>query len=324
MFVVTRDHGSSIGWLEVSAILLGEILFGRVAASTELVMVAHQHQVAASLVRLFTALSRLALAATFFLLLDHGDELGTWVRLVLLQSLLLSLVYLLFIVHLYGRPVWALQRREIGSGIAFALNQTARAAQSNADRVTLAYVSSDATLGAYAAGSRILQIGLVPIQTATRILYPRFFVHGASGLPAARAFALRCTPVMLATGVGSAIMVSAIGLVAPRILGQSFAATAQWAPLLSLSLPLIALQYPAADALTGGGHQRLRTLLYVASTCGFGVVLALGALLDGVRGVVFAMLLGHASFAAVLWGATYLAERRSVPADGVVLTGSDA
>jgi O-antigen/teichoic acid export membrane protein len=73
----------------------------------------------------------------------------------------------------------------------------------------------------------------------------------------------------------------------------------------------MALQYPAADALTGAGRQSLRALIYSVSAVGFGFVLLGGAYLGGIRGVVTAFLLGHLALALIFWAVAFLC--RDVP-----------
>jgi hypothetical protein len=66
-------------------------------------------------------------------------------------------------------------------------------------------------------------------------------------------------------------------------------------------MPLIALQYLAADALTGAGFQHIRATIYAASAVGFGFGLAIGAKLGGVNGLIIAFLSLHAVLAVILW-----------------------
>ncbi|MDB4985827.1 MAG: lipopolysaccharide biosynthesis protein [Myxococcaceae bacterium] len=315
VLVSLSEVGEHLSLFDVSASILGETLVGRVAASTELAMVAHGHLVRASSVRLTTALSRLLTAVAFF---HYSSDLRHWILAVSAQCILLSAAYIALLRVLYGRPLWRFVRNEFGAGVAFSVNQTARAMQTNIDRLALAHFASDAALGAYAAGTRLLQLGLVPIQIVTRIVYPRFFEHGLSGLRGTRKYGLQCAPALLGVGVASAVGVALCGLFAPALLGASFAATSESTPLLACALPLIALQYPAADALTGAGYQRLRTIIFVTAAVGFGIVLVAGAAIGEVRGVIFALIGGHALLAAVLWlslfklpdgGATEMAEQ---------------
>jgi O-antigen/teichoic acid export membrane protein len=284
--------------------LAAEMTVARMAASLELVMVAHGHNARAGWLRLATAAVRLLLALAYFWLMAR-HELAGWIVAVALQSVALTTVYAALGARLYGRPSWHLMRGEFRAGTAFSLNQTARAAQSNLDRMVLARVADDATLGAYGAASRFLQLGLFPMQVATRILYPSFFVHGASGIAASRRLALRVVPAMVAVGALSALAVAVAALFAPWLLGAEYASATRTASQLALALPLMALQYPAADALTGAGRQGLRAWVYGVAALLFGLLLAAGAAVGGTEGVIAAFITGHALLAGALWGCVY-------------------
>lgn len=295
--------------LSLLALALGaEITVSRITASTELVMVAHGHVVRASLIRVAAPLARFAAAVAYF----HGHHaLEGWIVAVAIQAAAVSAGCLGCVIRCYGWPAGGLMAGEWRAGGAFMVNQAARAAQSNLDRVVLSVFASAAAVGAYSAGSRVLQLGLFPLQIMTRILYPQFFVHGARGMAEARQFALSKLPVMMATGLGAATMVAGAGLCAPLVLGHDFGTTARTAVFLSLSLPLIALQYLAADILTGAGYQHVRAAIYAATALGFGLVLAMGAQLGGSDGLIVAYLVAHAALAAILWSTAFLIGRRS-------------
>jgi O-antigen/teichoic acid export membrane protein len=294
---------TEIGWQLVLVALFAEIAIGRVSASIELAMVAHGHTTRASFIRLNTASIRL-IAAGFYFLLFHG--LSGWIVAVFVQSATLSIVYLILARWLYGKPLFHLHRAELGDGGTFMINQSARAMQGNVDRVVLARFASDAAVGAYAAGSRLLLIGLFPLQVMTRLLYPNFFRHGEQGIAATRRYALKCLPAMLGVGFFSLAGVIAVAQIVPFALGHDFYQSRFVAMLLALSLPLIAMQYLAADTLTGAGFQHLRAIVYGIAALVFGLVLALGARFGGIDGLIVAYLLAHAALAAVLWALAFL------------------
>ena len=298
---------SLIGWQMIAVALFAEIAIGRVSASIELAMVAHGHTTRASFIRLTTASVRL-IAAGFYFLFAH--TLPGWIVVVFVQSVPLSLVYLVLARRLYGRPSYHVHRGEMKDGGAFMVNQSARAMQGNVDRIVLARFASSDALGAYAAGSRVLLIGLFPLQVMTRLLYPNFFRHGEQGIAATRRYAIKCLPAMLAVALFSLACVVAVAQIVPFALGHDFYGSRFVAMLLALSLPLIALQYLAADTLTGAGYQHLRAVVYGVSAVVFGLVLVLGARFGGTHGLIVAYLAAHAGLAAVLWGVAFLVPER--------------
>ena len=300
-------HGvmeSPLPLLFVALVIGGEVLIGRAAASFELVMVAHRQTVRAGAVRFATAFMRLLVAAIFFWLLGRSDLEG-WIVMAFVQSVTVTALYLALSIRLYGRPRATLLTRDLRAGLSFCLNQAARSSQGSLDRIVLSRFADAASVGIYGAASRVLTLGLFPIQVVTRMTYANFFLHGRGGIAASRRYALRLLPVMLGVGLASCAAVILAGFLAPSVLGQDFEAMVGVTAALSFSLPLLALQYPAADALTGAGHQGLRAVLSLTAAFGFGIVMAIGAQLDGIEGLVVAYLACHALFAVALWTATF-------------------
>lgn len=303
---------TTVAWLPLIAALTAEIVIARMSASLELVMVAHGHPERAGWVRMTTVIVRLVLALVYFMLCDQHD-LDGWIAVVFLQSALLTLAYALLGARLYGQPAWQLLRHELGAGVSFCITQTARSAQSNLDRMVLSRYADDATLGLYGAASRFMQLGMFPLQVVTRIIYPNYFVHGKQGIAASRRYAVRMAPLLFGVGVLSGGAVAVAALLAPYALGAGYEGATGVTMGLACALPFIALQYPAADALTGAGRQSLRALIFSLSAVGFGFVLLGGAYLAGIRGVVYAFLLGHLLLALIFWLVAFVC--RDVPSE---------
>eukprot|EP01037_Dinobryon_pediforme_P011234 gene11234-11319_t len=286
----------------------GEMIAARMATSTESILVAHGDMAGAAAVRVVTACTRLVAALCFFAV---ARALALWVWVVLAQSLVLALGLGLYVICRFGAPRFAWSALDLRAGQAFAVNQTARALQGNIDRLVLAGFADPAALGAYAAGARLLVVGLFPIQVLTRMLYPEFFRRGLSGLAATRAYARAQAPAMLATGLAAFAAVALVAQILPHLLGHDFAASRNAAVLLASALPLIGLQYLAADTLTGAGHQGLRAGLATGASLGSGVLMIAGVrLLGGTGGVVAGFVAGHALFLAVLIAASRLSDRK--------------
>ncbi len=285
--------------------ILMEMFIARVSASLELVMVAHGHTVKAGYIRMLTVVVRLFTVLVFSMVYaEHA--LNDWVALVSIQSFALSFCYVLTGAKLYGKPIWKMMKHEAGDGLAFCVNQTARSAQTNLDRVILARFADDVVLGVYGAATRILQLGLFPIQVATRIIYPKFFVHGEKGITHSHQFALKVAPMLALVGVFSGVCVSSAAFFAPVVLGKDYAGITHVALWLSLAMPFIALQYPAADALTGAGKQWLRARIYGVMAVSFAFLLLIGARFGGVDGLIVAFVGGHLVFAVVLWASVIM------------------
>lgn len=296
---------SPVELLPMVVALAGEIAVARMSASMELVMVAHGHMAQAGWLRVTTMAVRLLLAIAFFMLLDlHG--LNGWIAAIFIQAVVMTLTLGMIGSRWYGRPLAALMTKELSGGVLFCVNQTSRAMQSNLDRMVLSRYADDTALGLYGAASRIVQLGMFPVQVLTRIFYPKFFVHGANGLRTSRRYAIRVAPALFGVGACSSLAVTAVALLAPRILGAEFAGSIEVAIGLSIALPFIALQYPAADALTGAGLQGVRAAISSVFTVGFGFALVAGAKLGGIDGLIGAFVSAQLSLALALWIAAFV------------------
>lgn len=300
--IATELMHLAIAPLPLIVLLATDTLNARVAATVENVFVAHREVVLASLVRLFSAVSRFLLAAAV-LGLGEVRSVETWIWFTAAYAIATSTGYIAMVIRRYGPPALHIEGAELGTGMLFSVNQTARAAQGNLDRAMMAAVAQGSVIGAYAAASRVAQLALFPIQIANRLLYPKFFAHGGTGgLAATRRFAVRCAPLLLLIGVVCGAGVAFAAFKIPALMGEGFAETTTITLGLACALPLMAIQYPAADALTGAGRQGLRTVIFTLATVVFSGGLALGARFGGMWGVVGAFVGGHAAIAATLWG----------------------
>ena len=103
----------------------------------------------------------------------------------------------------------------------------------------------------------------------------------------------------------------------PTLLGKDYSSARPITLVLGCALPFMALQYPAADALTGAGRQALRTVIFVTTALLFSVGLAIGAKVAGIWGIAAAYLCGHLVLATLLWGLLLVSRDASDVAPGV-------
>ncbi|WP_028310701.1 oligosaccharide flippase family protein [Derxia gummosa] len=154
---------------------------------------------------------------------------------------------------------------EIGASLReawhFASGALARAAYSDTDKVMLGRYAASAELGAYTSAYRIVVMAFVPVRSLLQVTVVRFFRVGQQGMRAT----LGITRQLLAFTVPYAICASAatwlLAPFIPQLLGPSFAAAVPMCRALAL-LPVIqSVQFVFADALSGAGHQAVRSRL---------------------------------------------------------------
>ena len=267
--------GPGLGAGTVALLVGGEILVARATAAVELLQGALGRPAVAGLVRLAAVAARAAAAGWVFAVLGAGDA-HAWALAVAGQSVLTAAVLLALAGPAPLRP----DRGAVGFGLLLMLTGLARSLAANLDRIVLAALLAPAALGVYAAAGRLLLVGAIANQAASRILHPRFF----------RAAAIR-----------HAAAIAGLAPLLPALLGPEFAGAAGAAAGLGLACPFVALQYPPGDALTARGRQGLRAAVTFAGVLLAALLLAAGASVAGLGGAVAGFVAGQAALAALLW-----------------------
>ncbi len=247
------------------------------------------------------------LAALGLVAAPVGLTLVTWPWAYLAASLVSAAVAVVVLRRQLG-PAPADVRGVLAQwrdGFHFSVGLGSQALYNDLDKVMLAGLGSAAANGAYTAAYRVVDLSLVPLRAVLAAAYPRFFVTGAAGGTTGLRSAVALARSIAPTTVGWCALAS-VGLLAgadlvPVLLGADYASAVGALRALAV-LPLLKVaHYLAADALTGAGHQRVR------SGWQLGVALANGALnlwlipAFGLGGAVAASLLCDGALAAALW-----------------------
>lgn len=290
----------ALGPATVLLLVVGEVSVGRATAAAELAFVAHGAPVGAGLVRLAAVAARAAAAAAVFGLAAATDP-AVWAAAASAQALLTAALVLAVVGRRYGRPRGGPDRAQLGFGLLLMLNQLTRALNGNLDRIVLAPILAPAALGVYASATRLQLLGALLNQAATRLTYPRFFRAPERHRLAATTRA--AAGLMALVGLLALVLTATAAQVLPFVLGPAYAGLAPLATGLALACPLVALQYPPADALTAAGRQGLRTLLYAVAAVASAALLVVGADAAGAAGAVAGFVAAQALLAAALWAA---------------------
>ena len=288
--------GPGLGAGTVALLVGGEILVARATAAVELLQVALGRPAVAGLVRLAAVAARAAAAGWVFAVLGAGDA-HAWALAVAGQSVLTAAVLLALAGPAPLRP----DRGAVGFGLLLMLTGLARSLAANLDRIVLAALLAPAALGVYAAAGRLLLVGAIANQAASRILHPRIFRAAAAGTAALAALTRAAALRMAAAGLLAAAAIAGLAPLLPALLGPEFAGAAGAAAGLGLACPFVALQYPPGDALTARGRQGLRAAVTFAGVLLAALLLAAGASVAGLGGAVAGFVAGQAALAALLW-----------------------
>jgi O-antigen/teichoic acid export membrane protein len=186
-----------------------------------------------------------------------------WAYLYLCTTAIVLAVALTLVFAKLGRPKFNWQRSaaELREGFYFSSSLSAQTVYNDIDKTMLARLGTLDATGIYGAAYRLIDVTFVPLSSLLVAAYPTFFRKGLDGIAATLGYA----KMLLFRALGYSIMASAsifllAGLV-PHILGPEYARTVQALRWLALLPVLKSLHYFLSDALTGAGHQGIRTAI---------------------------------------------------------------
>jgi O-antigen/teichoic acid export membrane protein len=248
------------------------------------------------------SLTRLIGIAGLALAASHAT-VTAWSAVYLAGSVVAALISVCWITLKFGRPRLALRRvrNEILEGLYFSVGVAAQTFYNDIDKVMVARLSTLEAAGIYAAAYRLIDVAFIPIRALLNAAYPAMFRRGAAGLKHSLHLGRRLLVRSLAYPVFifGALLVAAP--VVPRVLGHGFSEATEALRWLSL-LPLLkTIHYFVSDALTGAGHQGLRTLTQVGVAI-FNTLINLWLIpAYGWRGAAWSSLASDGLLAIALW-----------------------
>jgi len=259
----------------------------------------------------FASLTRLA-GITAVLLVARPTVIA-WCVAYLAASAVCALVAIYCVLTRLARPAFSglgRIRGELGEGFWFSTSLSAQTIYNDVDKTMLAHLATLDAAGIYAAAYRLIDIAFLPIRALLAAAYPSFFRHGGGGIAGSLRFTRRLMPKPVLYSAAVAVGMTLAAPLVPHILGAEYACTSQALRWLSL-LPLLkTLHYFAADALTGAGHQALRTLMQVV-VAGFNVLVNLWLIpAYSWRGAAWSSLASDGLLAMALWSCALLLRTR--------------
>lgn len=193
-----------------------------------------------------------------------------WGWLYLISIAVAAVAAVALVSREVAMPRWNLRQTlsDSSEGLHFAIALSAQNVYINVDKAMLARLSTLAATGIYGVAYRAVEVAFAPIRSLLHAAYTRFFQHGSAGLQANVAFVKRVSPAILlyAVLIGGVLYLAAPLL--PHLFGQEYAEATvalRWLSLLPLLMTVHGL---AADALTGSGHQQIRSTIQVAIALG--------------------------------------------------------
>jgi O-antigen/teichoic acid export membrane protein len=159
-----------------------------------------------------------------------------------------------------ARQGLARYRGQASAGILFSIGLASQTVYNDIDKAMLARLSTTTSAGLYTAAYRAVDVALAPIRAMMAAASPRFFAAGKAGVRPAARYAGRLAPACLGYAALSSVGLFLLAGILPSVVGHSFDSAVPALRGLAILPTLKAVQYLAADALTGAGKQGVRSV----------------------------------------------------------------
>lgn len=247
------------------ALALANCLFSQVVGLAANVFQSFERMRPAAALTCCANASRLLMLLVMRMLVAHATAVE-WSIGVLVASLATAVISIIWIWSAIGAPrldlrVMGMRLRE---GIGFSFAGTTQAVYNDIDKTMLAHFGMNRENGFYSLAYRVVDFATTPIVALDSAILPRYFYFSRQGMTMIGRLALR--PIGAALVIGG-IMVAGIRLAGPIVTvlsGHDFrqvVVALQWLCWLPL---LRAVHMITGSALTGTGHQNLRTTAQVS------------------------------------------------------------
>ncbi len=169
-----------------------------------------------------------------------------------------------------GRQLWgtactdlAALREDAVEGVLFSIAGSATTIYNDIDKVMLSKLADLTSTGVYAAAYRVIDVTMTPVRSLAAAAYPQFFKKGVDGLEATYAYALSLIGKTVFYGSFASAALWLFAPILPHVLGTRYAAVVPAVRWLALIPFLRCIHSFLADAFSGAGLQRVRTVVQV-------------------------------------------------------------
>ncbi|PAE09587.1 hypothetical protein CHI12_01110, partial [Terribacillus saccharophilus] len=193
------------------------------------------------------------------------NKLITWVYI---YSILLFLVTLIFRIRLKSVIVKSKHsnkkiKNDLKESIYFSIGLSSQNIYNDIDKTILGKLGTFEFVGLYSMAYKIVDVTFFPAKAVLGTTYPKFFKLGSYGGRAT----LKLTSILALSLFIYSIIASIIILISKPlilfVLGDSYNSLYNILPFLLLIPILRSLHYPVADAITGMGHQKVRSFIQI-------------------------------------------------------------
>lgn len=249
-------------------------------------------------ISLLRLLAILVLAVTL-----HKVSLQQWTTAYLVTGIIGVLYAIYMGSRMWGMPRIDMQalREDAKEGVYFSISTSAQTIYNDIDKTMLGKLSDFASTGIYAAAYRVIDVSLTPVRSLVSAAYPEFFRIGTEGVRKTYPYARKLIYRSAMYGLANFVLLMLFAPLLPHILGPKYVAAAPAMRWLALIPFLRCIHLFLADALSGAGYQRMRTIVQ-AGIAIFNIALNLVILPRwSWRGAAWTSLASDAVLALTLW-----------------------
>lgn len=213
---------ATIGAWALCAILVSDLLLGRVANLCSAVYLATSAATRQSVVMVTLSTTRL-IAIALAGAMPGALTLDAWAFWYFASALLGAAICLAMVVRDHGAPRFPAWPREWRDGAAFSAEATLQAAAMDLDKPIVLALAGPVAAGYYAAAARIISTLLLPMRALGYAVYGRLFKLGEEDRASSMSYAVRVLPVSVALGLAAALGVLLFADLVPLVLGPAYA-----------------------------------------------------------------------------------------------------
>jgi O-antigen/teichoic acid export membrane protein len=257
---------ANLHWSVLFLVAAADLIFGRIVDFCGFVFSAVDRFGATAQLNMWSSLSRL-IGLAILVALIHHPSIEAWAATYLAATFVTAAGALGWGLATLEKPtlktseIWP----ELKEGVFFSVGLSAQTVYNDIDKTMLAKLGDLTATGIYGAAYRIIDVSLVPLRSILSAANPGFFRAGhVGGIWETRRYMRRMLPKTIAYAALATVGLLVFAPVVPHILGKEYAQSVSALRWLAVLPVLKTVHSFFADALTGAGHQRLRTMIQIA------------------------------------------------------------
>lgn len=257
---------ADVGWRVLFLVAAADLVFGRIVDFCGFAFSSVDRFGATAQLNMWISLSRLT-GLGVLVALVHRPSIEAWAATYLVATFATAAGALGWGLAKLEKPTLRISEiwPELKEGVYFSVGLSAQTIYNDIDKTMLAKLGDLPATGIYGAAYRIIDVSLVPLRSILSAANPGFFRAGhLGGITETRRYMARLLPKTIAYSMLVMIGLLALAPVVPHILGKEYVGSVSALRWLAVLPVLKTIHSFFADALTGAGYQRLRTMIQIA------------------------------------------------------------